>query len=162
MKRLSLKLDTKSIEKTVKELEKYRDSLSSKSEQFINRLMDEGIKVAYQHLGRYTGYVEFTKEITNDGTHYVGVLIGENSKPFINTWKVKSGEKSVEVNSILMAEFGSGWLANVIWDVSGVRNIYGKFLDVLYNGVFISIVCVNDQIPVITVSFFEVDSNNAG
>ena len=127
MKRLSLKLDTKSIEKTVKELEKYRDSLSSKSEQFINRLMDEGIKVAYQHLGRYTGYVEFTKEITNDGTHYVGVLIGENSKPFINTWKVKSGEKSVEVNSILMAEFGSGWLANVIWDVSGVGQ--GTFPD---------------------------------
>lgn len=120
MKRINLKLDDKSIKNAIKELEDYKVSLKSKSERFVSRLIDEGIKVAYQHLGRYEGYVEFTKEIDNQSTQCVGLLIGKDSKPFISTWKYKGGEKSVEMSGILMAEFGSGWLANVIWNVGGV------------------------------------------
>ena len=115
-----MNLSTKSINETIKELEHYRDSLSIKSETLVNRLIDEGIEVAYKHLGRYSGYVEFTKEVENEGSQCVGVLIGADSKPFISTWRVKGGEKSVEVSGILMSEFGSGWLADVIWNVSGV------------------------------------------
>ena len=63
MKRLKMSLNSKSIQNAIEELEKYRDSLSAKSELLVSRLLDEGIKVAYQHLGRYTGYVEFTKEL---------------------------------------------------------------------------------------------------
>jgi hypothetical protein len=119
MKKLVLKLDTKSINETINELNKYRSSLRSKSEQLVNRLLDEGIKVAYQHVGKYTGYVEFTKDVQG-GTEVVGILTGKDTQPFISTWKVKGGEKTAEVSGILMSEFGSGWLANVIWNVSGV------------------------------------------
>lgn len=127
MKKLALRLDTKSIKKVKDEIEKYQLSLKVKSEELVNRLLDEGIKVAYQHVGRYAGYVEFTKEVENDGKNVIGMLIGKDSQPFISTWKVKGGEKSVVVSGILINEFGSGWLANVIWNVPGVGQ--GTFPD---------------------------------
>ena len=127
MKKLTLRLDTKSIKKVKDEIEKYQLSLQVKSEELVNRLLDEGIKVAYQHVGRYAGYVEFTKEVENDGKNVIGMLIGKDSQPFISTWKVKGGEKSAEVSGLLMSEFGSGWLANVIWNVPGVGQ--GTFPD---------------------------------
>lgn len=114
-----MNLDTNSINSVIEDLEKYRDSLAAKSELLVSRLLDEGIKVAYQHLGRYTGYVEFSKEI-KAGKKCIGFLIGKDSQPFISTWKTKEGIQTVEVSGLLMSEFGSGWLSNVIWNVSGV------------------------------------------
>lgn len=118
--KLKATLSTKSINNLIKDLEDYRDSLSTKSELLVTRLLEEGIKVAYQHVGRYGGYVEFTKEVENEGTQCIGLLIGKDSQPFISRWRYKGGMKEVEVSGILMSEFGSGWLANVIWNVSGV------------------------------------------
>lgn len=126
MKKLAMRLDTKSINKVIDELEKYRLSLQAKSEELVNRLLDEGIKVAYQHVGKFSGYVEFTKDVQG-GQQCIGILTGKDSQPFISTWMVKDGEKSVEVSGILMSEFGSGWLSNVIWNVSGVGQ--GTFPD---------------------------------
>lgn len=113
-------LDSKSIKNLIDDLKDYRSLLRSRSERLVERLLEEGIKVAYQHVGRYGGYVEFTKEIDSSTTQCVGLLIGQDSKPYISTWKYQGGLKSVEVSAILMLEFGSGWLANVIWNVSGV------------------------------------------
>lgn len=121
MKKLVLKLDTKSINGAIDELNKYRSALRSKSEQLVSRLLDEGIKVAYQHVpGRYSGYIEFTKEIPNKGTQCVGLFIGRNTQPFVSRWVTKAGVQEADVNALAMAEFGSGWLANVIWNISGV------------------------------------------
>lgn len=120
MKQIQMRLETKSIKRAIKELEKYRDSLRAKSELFVSRLIDEGISVAYQHIGRYTGYVEFVKDMQGGGSQCIGLLIGKDTQPYISSWIVKDGVRSVEVSGILMSEFGSGWLANVIWDVSGV------------------------------------------
>lgn len=118
--KLKATLSTQSINHLISQLTDYRDSLRQKSELLVSRLLDEGIKVAYQHTGRYTGYIEFTKEIENEGTECVGVLIGRDSKPFISKWKYKGGVKEVEVSGILMTEFGSGWLSDVRWNVAGV------------------------------------------
>lgn len=119
-KRLSLTLSNKSINSAIKELTEYRDSLAAKSELLVSRLLDEGITVAYQHVGKYEGYVEFTKELESGQSQCVGILIGRDVTPFISAWKTKDGKKIVEVSGLLMLEFGSGWLANVIWNVSGV------------------------------------------
>lgn len=127
MKKMTVTLDTKSIKKALKDIEDYRLSLIAKSQTLVDRLLDVGIEVAYQHLGRYAGYVEFTKDVQNDGKQCIGMLIGKDSQPFISTWKVKGGEKTAEVSGILMSEFGSGWLANVIWNISGVGQ--GTFPD---------------------------------
>ena len=117
--RLEIKLNDKSIKQAIKKLEEYRDSLRARSELLVSRLIDEGIKVAYQHTGKYGGYVEFKKEVES-GEQCIGLLIGCDSKPFISTWKYKDGTRSAEVSGILMSEFGSGWLADVIWSVPGV------------------------------------------
>ena len=119
MKKITVKLNSKSIKKAIKELEDYRNSLKAKSELLVSRLLDEGIKVAYQHTGKYGGYVEFKKEIEG-GEQCVGLLIGSDAKPYLSTWKYKDGVKTAEVSGLYMLEFGSGWLANVIWDVQGV------------------------------------------
>lgn len=121
MKKLALRLDTKSIKKVKDEIEKYQLSLQVKSEELVNRLLDEGIKVAYQHVpSRYSGYIEFTKEVTGEGTQCVGLFIGRNTQTFVSRWVTKAGVQEADVNALAMAEFGSGWLANVIWNVSGV------------------------------------------
>lgn len=118
--KLKITLNKNSIKAAIKELEKYRDGLAAKNELFVNRLLDEGISVAYKHVGKYTGYVEFTKQVDVENKRCIGVLIGKDTKPYISSWYVKGGVKSVEVSGILMSEFGSGWLARVIWDVDGV------------------------------------------
>jgi hypothetical protein len=118
--KLKITLNENSIKAAIKELEKYRDGLAAKNELFVNRLLDEGISVAYKHVGKYTGYIEFTKQVDADNTHCIGVLTGRNTKPFISEWRYHGGIKKVEINPIAMAEFGSGWLAYVIWNVSGV------------------------------------------
>ena len=115
-----VRLSTKSINHLIGDLKKYNSSLQLKSELLVSRLLDEGIKVAYQHVGRYAGYVEFTKDVKNEGKQCIGILTGSDSKPFISTWVTKDGVKEAVVSGILMSEFGSGWLANVIWNVSGV------------------------------------------
>lgn len=114
------RLSTKSINHLIGELKKYKGSLQRKSEELVSRLLDEGIEVAYRHVGRYAGYVEFTKEIEPHTKKVIGVLIGKDSQPFISRWVTKNGEKEAEVSGILMSEFGSGWLANVMWNVAGV------------------------------------------
>ena len=114
-------LDSKSIKSLIDDLKDYRSSLRSKSERLVERLLEEGIKVAYQHVGRYAGYVEFTKEIDNQSSRCIGILIGQDTQPFISRWVLKDGTvREATVSGILMSEFGSGWLANVIWNVSGV------------------------------------------
>lgn len=118
--KLQATLDSKSIKNLIDDLKDYRSLLRSRSERLVERLIDEGIKVAYQHIGRYSGYVEFTKEIDNQTTQCVGLLIGKDSKPFISKWIRGGQEVEAEVSGLLMSEFGSGWLSNVIWNVSGV------------------------------------------
>lgn len=118
--KISLKLNQNSIKKAIKDIEKYRNSLATKSEMLVDRLLDEGISVAYQHVGKYEGYVEFTKKLESGDTQCIGILTGRDTAPYISAWKTKDGTKWVKVSGTLMNEFGSGWLSNVIWDVSGV------------------------------------------
>ncbi len=118
--KLKITLDSNSIKAAIDELNKYRNSLAAKNELFMNRLLDEGISVAYRHVGKYTGYIEFTKDVDNMGTKCIGVLTGKNTKPYISVWRYRGDFKKVEVNALAMAEFGSGWLANVMWNVPGV------------------------------------------
>lgn len=108
----------KSIERAIRSLEKYRDSLPKRSETFVNRLLAVGISTAKVHTGKYGGYIKFERQV--NGTE--GMLVATNSKKLVKMWYDKRGRKigSYEVSPILLAEFGSGWLADVVWDVAGV------------------------------------------
>lgn len=121
MKSLTINLNSKSIKDAVKYMENYKVRIAQKSKLLVERLIDVGIQVAYQHTGRYAGYVEFTKELESGEKQCIGLLIGKDTKPFVSMWILKDGtKKRAEVSGILMSEFGSGWLADVIWSVPGV------------------------------------------
>ena len=64
MKRLTMRLDTKSIKNAIKELEEYKMSLRTKNELFVSRLIDEGIRIAERNVG-YGKYISVTKEMEN-------------------------------------------------------------------------------------------------
>lgn len=117
--KLKLRLESKSIEKAIKELEKYRDSLAIKNAVFVQRLLDEGIKVAQEHVGGMGKYITFTSNVEGT-THCVGLLIAEDAEKIQSQWERKDGVVIAEVSPILFEEFGAGMYAKVLFPVDGV------------------------------------------
>ena len=124
MKRIYVSLTTKgSIDKAVKELKAYEKQLNWKLSEFIRRLMDLCIETAKENSGQYKGYIRFQKEVVVSDDGVEGLLIATDGKRLIREWytsKSKSQKRSYEVSPLLLAEFGSGWLATVLDNVSGV------------------------------------------
>ena len=128
MKRINLSISKSgSIERAIKELEKYKQSLHGKSELLVSRLMDVGIEVATNHSGQYAGMITFDKKLSQTVNGCDGVLIATNGQKLIKEWYAskkdaleKKNVRSYAVSPLLLAEFGSGWLANVLGDIPGV------------------------------------------
>ena len=121
--KLEVKLNQKSINHAIGELKRYQASLAVKNETFVRRLLDEGIRVAMENTGGFGRHISFSKE-GNGGIRTVGYLIAD-SRPIIAEWAVKDEngdeiKKTAEVNPLLMAEFGSGNLAEVLFNIGGV------------------------------------------
>lgn len=107
-----------SIKELIDFLDDYEKNLESKITEFIDKLLDVGISVAQGNTGDYGGYIHFSKKI--EGTDTVqGLLIATDTKIF-SQWKTAKGIEGYEVSPLLLAEFGSGWLANVLYDIQGV------------------------------------------
>ena len=102
------------IDKVIQYLEDYQKTIMDKANELVNRLLEVGIDTAYRNTGEYAGFITFNKVVksTEDGCE--GILIGTDGQRFIRQWKYKGGIKSVEISPLLMAEFGSGWLAHVM------------------------------------------------
>ena len=47
-------------------------------------------------------------------------MIATDGQKVIRRWYYKGSIKSEEVSPLLMSEFGSGWLAEVLYDIQGV------------------------------------------
>ena len=128
MKRINCSLTKSgSIERAIKELEAYKKSLNQKTERFVNALMEVGIQAAKEHSGKYAGMISFTKQLNQTVNGCNGVLIATDGQRVITEWYAskKDAEKhrnvrSYEISPLLLAEFGSGWLANVLGNVAGV------------------------------------------
>lgn len=120
MKRLTMSLNSKSIQAAIKELENYRDSLAAKTELFVDRLIEEGIRIAQQNSGGYGKYISFTKEVQSESNRTIGFLIAEDSSKIVVEWDYYGNKKTAELSPILFAEFGSSTLAEVLFDISGV------------------------------------------
>lgn len=117
--KLKLRLESKSIEKAIKELEKYRDSLAIKNAVFVQRLLDEGIKVAQEHVGGMGKYITFTSNVEGT-THCVGLLVAKNAVTITSMWDYYGEVVGADVSPLLMSEFGSGKFAEVLFPVEGV------------------------------------------
>lgn len=116
--KITVALNDKSIWKAIHELEDYRNSLAYKTETFVRELLKEGIRVAQENVGGYGKYIQFYKE-GKGGIRTVGYLIAEDKK-ITTTWDYKGEKRTATVSPLLMAEFGSGKLAEVLFAISGV------------------------------------------
>lgn len=140
MKRVYLSLTKKgSIEQTIKALEAYKDEIHLKTEEFVYRLAECGITTAQANTGEYRGMIVFRNETQKTEDGVVGKIIATDGQKLIREWytkknKEKAEHRFYEVSPLLLAEFGSGWLSDVIWNVAGVGqgtmpNSYGHAMD---------------------------------
>lgn len=120
MKQIKMTISKKSINKAIDDLRKYKLSLMTKNELFVTKLLEDGISIAEVSKGFYGMYIVFDKKVENVGSTTVGCLIGKDTKKLPITWNYYGHPKTREISPILFAEFGSGWLAEVLFDVPGV------------------------------------------
>lgn len=113
-------LSVSSIRQLQKDLEAYRDSLTDKCKELVQRLAEQGITVAKQNVGNFGKYIIFSvkTEPSKDGCK--GILLATETGKIINQWQTSEGMKSADVSPLLMVEFGSGWRAKNPMNVSGV------------------------------------------
>ena len=119
MKHLKITLDSKSINDAIRELEDYKQSLRDKNRIFIERLLDEGISVARDNSGGYGKLISFSKEIEG-GTRTIGLLIAEDKQKIIAEWDYYGNKKTAELSPLLLSEFGSATLSEILFNISGV------------------------------------------
>lgn len=128
MKRIYLSLTKKgSFDDAIKALEDYKNEIHDKSEKFVNRLLEIGVDTAESNCGQYLGMIVFQKHLLTFDDEVDGVLVATDGTKLIREWKRKGRIVSAEISPLLMAEFGSGWLAKVLDDVEGVGQ--GTFPD---------------------------------
>lgn len=120
-------LDTNEINNLIEELNYYSDSLSAKCQKFVEKLCDYGIEVARTNTGEYGSLIWFRKELDPTESGCKAIMIATDKMKVIREWKYHGSTKTAEVSPILMAEFGSGWLAENLDNVEGVGQ--GTFPD---------------------------------
>ena len=116
MKRINISLTTKgSLDKAIEYLEQYKKELVQKSEEFVSMLIDIGIQVAEMNSGDYGSYIVFRKELNPRKDGCEGLLIATDREKIVREW-IRGGQiVSAEISPLLMSEFGSGWLAQVLF-----------------------------------------------
>jgi hypothetical protein len=118
MMNIDARLNTRSINNAIEQIERFKKELQTKLAQFVSELAEVGIEIAKQNIRveedgvmvDRSGLVQFSKDVstTVDG---VQCIIVATPTPYVTHWKrSKEGKEvlSAEVNPLLMAEFGSG------------------------------------------------------
>jgi hypothetical protein len=142
MKRIYVSLTTRgSIDKAIKELENYKITLLAKIEIFLNRLAEKGIETAMSTSGEWGKFIIFRQEVNTVGDDVECLVIATDGQKVLKEWYPSkkdaqngTNERSYFVSPLLMAEFGSGWLADVMYNIAGVGqgtmpNSYGHAAD---------------------------------
>lgn len=121
MRRINISLTTLgSLQKAIDELNAYKQSLRDKAYIFIDRLLSIGIQTAESNSGEYQGWIFYYSNIIVAEYDCIGILIARDKGKIISEWYKGGQIVSAEVSPLLMAEFGSGWLAEVLYNVPNV------------------------------------------
>lgn len=135
---LKLKLSAASFQRAAEAVRDYGDSLDAKCRKLRERLAEIGIDTAKSNCGEYAGMIVF--EVRNEDPD-ISYLVATDGKKIVRSWypSKKSAlkgvrQRSYEVSPLLLAEFGSGWLAKVLVNIAGVGqgtmpNSYGHAFD---------------------------------
>lgn len=117
MKKINISITKKgSIDNAIKLLKQYKSEIRDKTQVFVDKLLDIGIEMAYLTAGDYGKAIVFKKELNPVEYGFEGLFIAMDEQKIVREWVLSNGEvKSAEVSPLLMSEFGSGWLAEVLY-----------------------------------------------
>lgn len=115
-------LSEDSIKNAMKQLDRYEMGLRQKAKDFCLALADVGINTGYANVENYNGLITFSKTFTGGAgsNRPIVVMYAKKVRNVISEWYYQDEIKSVEVDPLLMEEFGSGWEARNPLGVSGV------------------------------------------
>ena len=121
-KKISFGLSVSEINRAIKELQSYQNSLDFKCQQLCERLCNEGIQIAQVHIGSsgFGKYIRLSSEITPEKARCKAIFLMEDSQKIISQWQNQDGEQSTEISPALMLEFGAGLPAQNPANVPGV------------------------------------------
>ena len=128
-KTISFGLSVSEIDRAIKELQSYQNSLDSKCQQLCERLCNEGVKIAQVHIGSsgFGKYIRLSSEITPEKAGCKAIFFMEDSQKIISQWQNQDGVQSKEISPALMLCFGSGLKAENPTGVPGVgAGSYGE------------------------------------
>ena len=117
MSEIVVNLNTESIKDAIAQLKEVKARTMRSSQLAIMRLLEIGIRAAKENTAKYKDYISFYPVVGKEGDGYVGMLVANDMSKIISPWKRGGEIVEAEVSPLLMAEFGSGWYANVapIW-----------------------------------------------
>ena len=123
-KTISFGLSVSEIDRAIKELQSYQNSLDAKCQQLCERLCNEGIKIAQAHIGSsgFGKYIRLSSEITPEKAGCKAILIMEDSQKIVSKWQNQDGVQSKEISPALMLEFCAGLQAQNQAKNPGVGN----------------------------------------
>ena len=122
MSKISFGLSVSEIDRAIKELREYQNSLCAKCQQLCERLCNEGIQIAQAHIGGsgFGKYIRLSSEITPEKAVCKAILIMEDSQKIVSKWQNQDGVQSKEISPALMLEFGAGLPAQNPANIPGV------------------------------------------
>ena len=126
MKKLKVYVSENGLNKLNQYLEDYKNEVRTKTKMFLEILADQGIASAkasffpLNDIGDVSNLIEFRMDLEEATNGYKAVVLAFDIGKIISEWQTKTGGESVEVSPLLMAEFGSGWMADNPLNVSGV------------------------------------------
>ena len=123
-KKITVKLDGRSISAAIEKLKQYQQKIKDNSQELVDALADIGVDVADMSGGTYASGNSFSKTSENDGEVAKATLVGTGTEITKEWGENDNQRKSATINSLLMDEFGSGAMAEVLFD--GVEGIGGR------------------------------------
>ena len=123
-KKITVKLDGRSISAAIRQLEEYRDSLKEKSHDLVEAVAEVGAETARASGGTYADGDSFDVVADYNSTDAKALMVGTGTEITKEWGENDNQRKSATINSLLMDEFGSGGMAEVLFD--GVDGIGGR------------------------------------
>lgn len=111
-------LSVKGLRELQRQLKQYKNQiLPDNVEYFVSELSKQGFNVAVRNKGEFKDYIKVERKLVDSKYNYQAkaIIIVFNNRQNIVEW-IRGGEVvSAEVNSVLMAEYGSGQHARSGW-----------------------------------------------
>lgn len=109
-KKIIFGLSVSEIDRAIKELQEYQNSLDAKCQQLCERLCNEGIKIAQAHIGSsgFGKYIRLSSEITPEKAGCKAIFFMEDTQKIVSKWQNQDGVQSKEISPSLMLCFGAG------------------------------------------------------